>query len=202
MTARPPHPTAFVLLAALLSGLACSLFRSEPPLQPPTPTQIGQAVTVTPIVVPATRPADFTVTYEWREATLAPPYYYEYTIEVAADGTVTLTYRPDYPSPDVLEWIETVSLDAAHMDALYAALTADGLFTTHWQATDGPPVGGSSYNLTATANGATVEVPSYVVDDQSAAADALAATVTALIPSAIWDDLNARREQYIAEHSE
>jgi hypothetical protein len=204
MTTRPSRPTLIVLLAVLLSGLACSLFRSEPPLQPATatPTQIGPAATATPIVVPATRPADFTVTYAWREATLAPPYHYEYTIAVAADGTLTMTFIPDYPGPGVPTWTETVRLDAAQMDALYATLTANGLFTTKWQVTDGPPVGGSSYDLTATAAGITVEVPSYVVDDQDAAADALSATLNALIPPAMWDDLNAQRTQYIAEHSE
>ncbi len=195
------------LLAALLSGLACSLFRSELPVQPATPTQLGQAATpvipatATP-VISTTRPADFTVTYDWMEGSLPPPYHYAYTIAVAADGTVTLTYMPDYAGPDVPVWTETVNLDAAQMDTLYAALLSDGLFSTNWQADDGPPVGGSSYTLIATANGVTVTVPSYVVADQSAAADALAATVNALIPSATWDALNAQREQYIVEHSE
>ena len=121
---------------------------------------------------------------------------------MAADGTVTITFVPDYPGAEVPEWVETLNLEAAQMDALYATVTANGLFTTDWQPTDGPPVGGSSYDLTATANGATVDVPSYVVDEQDAAADALSATMNALIPPALWDDLNARREQYIAEHSE
>ena len=57
----------FVLVAALLGGLACSLFRSEPPLRPATATP----------VIPADRPADFTVTYDWREGSLPPPYHYE-----------------------------------------------------------------------------------------------------------------------------
>ena len=73
-------PTSTTLLqrlcvtAALLSGLACSLFRSEPPVQPATATPGAQ--TATP-VIPADRPADFTITYEWREGSLPPPYDYE-----------------------------------------------------------------------------------------------------------------------------
>ena len=63
-------------------------------------------------------------------------------IDVVADGTVTLTYIPDYPSDDVPQWIETVSLDAAQLDSLYAELKDAGLFTTDWQTEDGPPVGG------------------------------------------------------------
>jgi len=180
-----------VLVAALLSGLACSLV--SPAV---TPTDFRPT-----LVVPDQRPADFTVHYYWSEGSLPPPYHYEYTINVATNGTVTLTYFPDYPNDDVPVWTETVSLDAAQLDALYAELNQGGLFTTDWPAEGDPPVGGSSDTLTATANGVTVTVPAYVIADLAVDADALAATLNALIPQATWDDLNAQREQYIAEHS-
>jgi hypothetical protein len=182
------------LLAALLAGLACSLFRSEPPVQPPTPT---------PTALPAprdTRPADFTVTYNWREGSVAPPYHYEYTINVAPDGAVTLTYTPGYPGDDAPVWTETLTLEAAEMDALYLILKDHGLFTTDWVTEDGPPVGGSSDDFSATANGVTVAVPAYVISSQRDDAEAMAFTLTSLIPQATWDKLEAQRQDYITEH--
>ncbi|MCC7362332.1 MAG: hypothetical protein IT317_22825 [Anaerolineales bacterium] len=192
---------AVALLAALLSGLACSLLSSGPLMLPLTPTA---AAVVTDLPTPPdTRPADFTVTYNWREGSVAPPYHYEYTIVVAPDGTVTLTFIPGYPGgEDVPVWSETVALDAAQLDALYAALAGYGLFTTAWVTEDGPPVGGSSDDFSATANGVTVDVPAYVIDSQRPDAAAMASTLTALIAQDTWDKLEAQRQDYIAEHLE
>ena len=197
----PQFARVFALLAALLSGLACSLFRSEPPVQPATATP-GAVVTVPP--APSdTRPADFTVTYNWSEGSLPPPYHYEYNVAVAADGTVLLTYIPDYlGGADVPVWTETVTLDSAQLDALYATLVELGLFTTNWESENGPPVGGSSDWFSATANGVAVAVPAYVIDSQRDDAEAMASTLTALIPQATWDKLEAQRQEYVDAHSD
>jgi hypothetical protein len=178
----------FALLAALLSGLACALF--SPPAAP----------TPTPTLFPNERPADFTVEYYWAEGSLPPPYHYEYTISVAADGAVTLTYIPDYPSADAPVWTETLTLTPAELDALYANLATYGLFSTAWQAQDSPPVGGSSDTLTATAGGVTLKVPAYVVPAQAADESALAATMQAIIPDDVWARLAAQRDDYVAAH--
>jgi hypothetical protein len=191
MNRLPAFARVIALLAALLSGLACNLFRSEPPVQPPTPT-----------LFPNQRPADFTAEYYWAEGSLPPPYHYEYTIAVAADGTVTLTYVPDYPADGVPEWVETVSLSTAELDALYANLATYGLFTTNWQAQGDPPVGGSSDTLSATSGGATIKVPAYVIPEQAADQEALAATLHALIPDDVWANLDAQRDEYVAAHSD
>jgi hypothetical protein len=186
------------LAAALLSGLACALFRSEPPVQPATATPAQPAT----LGAPAIRPADFSVAYHWAEGSLAPPYHYEYDILVAADGAVTVRYTPDYPADDVPVWTETVQMNTAQLDALYADLGAYGLFTRDWRTENGPPVGASSEWLTATANGRTIEVPAYVVPEQAADEAALAATLHDLIPDDTWAKLNAQREQYVLEHSD
>src|SRR5690242_15643215 len=114
MKRSAPLPHALLLAAALLGGLACSVFSPRP-----QPTAIGPTAASPTIDAPTERPADFTASYHWAEGSLPPPFHYEYTIDVAADGTVTLTYVPDYPNEGVPEWVETVSLDAAQLDALY-----------------------------------------------------------------------------------
>jgi hypothetical protein len=190
-----------LLLAALLAGVACAVF--SPPAATPTVTVPTPRPAATPTVtMPTTRPADFAVRYDWAEGSLPPPYHYEYTIDIAADGAVTLTYVPDYPGDEVPVWTETLTLEAAALDGLYADLAGQGLFTTDWRGEDDTPVGGSSERLTATANGVTIEVPAYPVPEQRAAQAALAEIVRAVIPAATWDSLAAQREEYIAEHSE
>jgi hypothetical protein len=146
------------------------------------------------------RPADFSLVYEWREGSLPPPYHYEYTISVTADGAGTLTLVPDYPGPAVPIWTETFGLDAAALDALYAQLAAEGAFTTGWRAEDDPPVGGSYSWLTLTAGGREIEIPPFPIESQTAAASRIEAAVNALVPADLWDSINARREQYVAEH--
>lgn len=146
------------------------------------------------------RPGDFSLVYEWREGSLPPPYHYETTITVAADGAGSVTLVPDYPGPGVPVWTETFSLDAAALNALYAQLAAEGAFSTRWRALEDPPVGGSFSWLTLTAGGRQIEIPPFPIEAQAGAAGRIQAAVTALVPTEVWDSLHARREQYVAEH--
>ena len=54
-----------------------------------------------------------------------------------------------------------------------------------WQAQDAPPVGGSSDSSGVTANGQTVDIPSYVVAGQASAAGAVAVAIQALVPQSM-----------------
>jgi hypothetical protein len=178
-----PGRLAWLALLASSAMLGCSLF--------------------TPSAEPVTeRPDDFSLVYEWREGSLPPPYHYEYTITVQADGLVTLTMVPDYPGAGVPVWTESLTLDAGALDTLFALLVAEDAFTTNWRAEDLPPVGGGLDWLTLTANGRTVELPPYPIEAQAASADRIQDAVIALVPQDIWDKLNAQRERYVAEHEE
>ncbi|HLT46298.1 MAG TPA: hypothetical protein VK002_03645 [Rubricoccaceae bacterium] len=144
-------------------------------------------------VPPADRPDDFAVRYDWNTGSLPPPYHYRHVIEVGPDGagtaTVTLSYG-EGPSRAV-----PFQLDAAALDALYADLHAEGLFSTTWREESDPPVGGSFGRVTATADGRTVEVPPFVVRGQRAAADRIAERIRAVVPASVQSDLDAWREE-------
>lgn len=173
--------TRLALLFALLPLLACSLFTPEtPPVD--------------------THPADFSVLYEWYEGSMPPPYHYEYTLQVAADGAGTLTMIPDYPGEGVPVWTETFTVEPAALDALYRQLVEAGAFTTNWREEDDPPVGGSYATATLTADGETVAIPSFVIPNQGEAQDEIFAALEAVVPADIRADLEARRQQYMEEH--
>jgi hypothetical protein len=169
----------FIRLTLLLTlTLACSVFTPEP-----TPMD--------------TRPADFSVRYDWYEGSLPPPYHYEYSISVDSSGAGVVEMVPDYPSEDVPVFTETFTVEPAALEALFDQLVEHGAFTVQWREEDDPPVGGSYASTTLTANGETIEIPGFVVPDQAAAQSDIADAVTALVPQAIWDELEAQRQQYV-----
>jgi hypothetical protein len=158
---------------------------------------------VNPTPVPLdTRPADFNLAYEWQEGSLPPPYHYEYTITIKPDGKGEIVMLPDYDSDATPYWIETFTLTPATLDQFYRLLVEKGLFTQRWQAQSDPPVGGSHDALRVTAHDRTIDIPSFVISTQAAAADDITTAVRALVPDNIWDKLNAQREQYVREHEQ
>lgn len=148
---------------------------------------------------PAGAPADFAITYDWREGSLPPPYHYSYRITLNADGAATYALTPDYAGADVPTWVESFTVSAAARDALYADLRAAGLWREGWREEPEPPVGGSSASLQATANGRTVQVPSFVVAAQQARAAQMYTLIEAQVPAALRAQLEAQREAYVAE---
>jgi hypothetical protein len=180
-----------------VAGMSCSLFA---PKATPTPTATAAPTAAHPL--PDTRPADFSVRYHWAEGSLPPPYHYEYTVSAGPGNTLAIAMIPDYPSDDVPTWTETAPLDDATLDALFALAVEQGAFTTAWQQTDDIPVGGSSWSLTLTAGGRQVEIPPYLIETQTAAAEAIASAVEAQVPADAWARLNSLREDYVAEHEE
>ncbi len=148
---------------------------------------------------PTGTPADFKLTYAWREGSLPPPYHYSYQIVLAPDGSGNITFTPDYAGPDVPTWVEPFQLSGAERGALYAALVAQDVLRERWQAEPMPPVGGSSATLQVTAHGQTITLPNFVVEGQQSRAAAIHALVEAQVPEAIWRQLRAQRDAYMAE---
>jgi hypothetical protein len=167
------------LLATILVGCSTS---------PPEPPEL------------ASRPADFSVQYEWTEGSLPPPHHYEYAITVASSGQGQLVLLPDYPTAGAPKWTERFSLDAEDMDRLYQTLKKNGLFRNDWRQLDAPPVGGSSQTLVVMAGGKQFIVEDYLVADQQPAAKAIYEAVNAIVPQESWDRLDGKRRQYMQKH--
>ncbi len=147
-----------------------------------------------------TRPADFSLVYEWQEGSLPPPYHYEYTITLNPDGQGQIVMVPDYSFSNPPTWTETFTVTPAVFDQFYQRLIDKGLFAQRWQAQDQPPVGGSYDSLHVTAHGQQITIPSFVIQTQANAAEDISTAIRVLVPQNIWDKLNARREQYVTEH--
>lgn len=143
-------------------------------------------------------PGDFGLRYDWREGSLPPPYHYEYTITLAADGSGLMTMVPDYPGPAVPVWEQPFSIPLEEVDRLHDLMIAQGLLQERWRERDDPPVGGSYAHLSVTRAGSTIEIPAFPAEGQAARAGAIFAAVEAIVPQAIRDDLERRRAEYEA----
>ncbi len=147
-----------------------------------------------------TKPADFNVQYNWVEGTVPPPYHYEYTVTVDAKGQGQVVMIPGYgPGEGVPTWTEPFQVQPADLDAFFKLLRDKGMFSTGWKARNDPPVGGSSDWLQVTADGKVYSIPSYVVAGQAQAAEEICAAARALAPQAVWDKLEAQREEFVQQ---
>ena len=145
-----------------------------------------------------TRPADFSVFYQWRSAPLPPPHYWEYSIRLGPGPEGRMEVTPGYPSPHVPRWSQRFELYAIQLDSLFQVLVEQGLFDAGIAPASEVPVGSDSQMLVVTANGREYHVPAFAAPAQEAAAALLRAAVVALAPRLIRDTLRARRDAYAA----
>ncbi|HEY0603996.1 MAG TPA: hypothetical protein VGD58_13845 [Herpetosiphonaceae bacterium] len=150
--------------------------------------------------MPAQRPEDFALVYDWREGSLPPPYHYEYSITLTAKGNCELIMIPDYPAPDVPQWRELFQVPVADRDRLYQQLLDLGLFTQSWREETNRRVGGSSADLTVVANETKFEIPNQVVESQEDKAEEIYATIKAIVPPETWAKLEGQLKEYQDAH--
>ena len=149
-------------------------------------------------------PRDFSVRYEWRNGSVAPPYHYEYTILLGPGTRGRMALRPGYPDPNAkpIEWTESFAFTPASRDKLRATMQARGVFSRSWQGlgSGNRPVGGGSENLQVKAGWRTSSIPAFVAGEKNQDdADAVFAAINALVPKAARARLEARREKYMEQ---
>lgn len=148
------------------------------------------------------RPTDFAVEYNWRRGSVPPPNHYEYSILIKSDGRGEIAMVPNYPSETVPKWTEQFTLDSEKLDELYRQMFENKLFTNVWQQAKEQRVGGDNQDLTVTAGLRNFTIKDYLIpEQQTAAAAAIYQAVNRTVPKAIWDKLNAQRQQYAQEYS-
>lgn len=145
--------------------------------------------------VGAERPDDFALTFEHVDGSVPPPGHQEWIVEVAADGSGTLEYLPDYPGEGVPTYRAEFEADPTELDALFAELAAEGLLEEEIGGSDDPPVGGDTETATITAEGESFDVPAFDGSDEAALAG-VSEAVRGLVPDEIWSGFERRRDAY------
>ncbi|HPH94502.1 MAG TPA: hypothetical protein PKW33_13885 [Anaerolineaceae bacterium] len=146
-------------------------------------------------------PSDFSIFYHWQEGSLPPPDHYEYDIQAGPEAVVHLSYQPDYSGPGTPTWETSLPLAPGALEAIYAAAHACRAFRKKWRQRNPAWVGGELYGFTLTLNGQRVEIPANLEEKDAGQIQPLIQAVRALIPPAIWQEMQTRREAYQQEKS-
>jgi|CXWL01.1.fsa_nt_gi hypothetical protein len=152
-----------------------------------------------------TRPADFSIHYKSTNGSLPPPYHYEYTIRIEPAGAGQVELIPGYPflDPSVVlpTWVEHFHVVEQNLDDVYRVMVENELFTRSWRKSDTrQEPGGGLESLVVLAGGKQITVKDFLASEQEASARVMYAAVRDLVPKNLWEQLEARREQYIEEY--
>jgi hypothetical protein len=149
--------------------------------------------------VAVTRPSDFTIWFTWRESTVAPQYHYEWTVTAGPTTSARISYVPSYPGPGVPHFIRTFTVSTTALNSLYTRLQTGGLLRTTWPKVATHPIGGPTTTAAIRAGGKRYRVPAFSVNGSAPLAP-FVTQVRALVPAAVWRDLQARRAAYVRQH--
>ena len=143
-------------------------------------------------------PQDFSLRYEWKEASLPPPHHYELTVVVGPGRRGEIVLLPDYPSATTPVWTETFEVPEEELAALFEKTSPLRAPADRPSARPpAPSVGGQLESLTVTSGGERFELSGAATAEVSD----VGAAVRSLVPEALWRQLMERRELYKAQRS-
>lgn len=141
-------------------------------------------------------PADMHLRYEWKEASLPPPYHYEYTLELGPGPEGRIDFWPDYPGGETPVWHERFRIDPERWRMLETRLSALGVGTVPEAPTEiVPVVGGRLARLELDHQGHSHAIEGGVEEGKLAAVHSL---ILELVPAELWSRLRERRQAYHA----
>jgi hypothetical protein len=104
-------------------------------------------------------PDDFSFRFRWQLGSVPPPYYYEYTIKINADGTGDIELLPDYPQHHPQKRTAPLRLNKTTINYLFEEMQSAGLFENVCPEVESNWTGGSQASLDVHAWGKEYHVP-------------------------------------------
>lgn len=149
----------------------------------------GEGMDEQPVVRRSTRPDDFTFIFEYSEGSVPPQFYYEYSIEIASDGSGEIRYLPDFPQNHPDELVELFQISNEEMDRLYLVMKHSGMLHPTWHPSRTGRLGGPKTRLQVIAGGRVFEIRSAVNVDDAGELEKLYDQIRACVPQRIWDKI-------------
>jgi hypothetical protein len=134
-------------------------------------------------------PEDFSFEYRWQLGSVPPPYYYEYTIQVNADGSGGIELLPDYPMHHPVMRTASLSLNRDTLEYLFDEMQKAGLFENTCQLVDNNWIGGSKSTLVVHALGKDYRVPYSISSADMRRLESVFLAIQELIPSQLLNGL-------------
>lgn len=128
-------------------------------------------------------PEEFSFEYQWQMGSVPPPYYYEYSIKVEANGAGAVELLPDYPMHHPVP--RTLEINVGHfsLECLYIEMTKDELFEKECRGVDSNWGGESLSSLVVRAWGKEYKVPSLISSADRRRLEPVFLAIRELIPS-------------------
>jgi hypothetical protein len=145
-------------------------------------------------------PPDFSLQYFWSGPTVRPPYHYEYTITIGPGLRGNVSYSPDYPNHNPPHWQAPFEIPQEAMESLYELAVKINLFRPSWKQRASLAVGGEQAWLNAFEGELHASIPTGLIGKDLAQAQPFYEAIRVLVPQTVWDQLEALRQKYIAEH--
>lgn len=146
---------------------------------------------------------DFSLYFEWNTGSLPPQYTYSYAITLGPGPQGRFEYQPGYEEDKTRQWGVDFSLSEQQMIDLYQYLDSQDMFRNNWK--EGEPMEGSSgTTLIFYDKGKQYNIPNMSILDHSEVArvDAAMQAIRALVPQTIWDEMDARQNEYELNYDE
>ena len=148
------------------------------------------------------------ITYSYQTGTVPPPHFYRYDFTINSGGFGTLVYQPDYP--DTETWVYTVKLTNEDIKQVSEALEKSGILsiTIPSLADTLKPFGGSVENLSVMLEQnpdldqmpGRIITPKFPQKEYKEQLDELYTVIKNLIPQSTWDEINARKDEFIKNY--
>jgi hypothetical protein len=150
------------------------------------------------------------ITYSYQTGTVPPPYFYHYNFTVNSGGFGTLVYQPDYP--DTETWFYTIKLTHEEIKQVDEAIIKSKILdeTIPALADTLRPIGGSLENVIVMLVQSPdldqmpqkIVTPEFPQTKYKEQLDELYTIIKNLIPQSTWDEINARKDEFIKNYKQ
>jgi hypothetical protein len=140
------------------------------------------------------RPEDFTFQFDYSEGSVPGESYYEYSIEVASDGSGEIHYLPDHPENNPDELVELFHINSEEMNRLYKVLKHSGMMHPTWQPSRTGRLGGPRSRLQVTGGGQAYDIRTFGDAGDKERVERLFELIRASVPVRIWDKIGQMKK--------
>ncbi len=134
-------------------------------------------------------PEDFSFRFRWQMGSVPPPYYYEYTIHVNADGTGDIELLPDYPQNHPQKRTAPLHLNKTTLSYLFEEMQTANLFDKDWTEVDPNWISGNHAALDVHAWGKDFLVPYSISSADARRMEPVFLAIQELIPPQLLNGL-------------
>jgi hypothetical protein len=134
-------------------------------------------------------PEDFSFRFRWQMGSVPPPYYYEYTITIEADGSGNIELLPDYPQNRPQKRTAPLRLNKTIISSLFEEMQTAGLFEKVCAEVESNWTGGSQASLDVHAWGKDFHVPYSISSSDMQRLEPVFLSIQEFVPTQLLNGL-------------